>query len=641
MTTGELDATGNATVMQADTLESIEKKRNHPLYLHPSDTLATVLTTVQLTGTENYSLWSRSMLINLRAKSKLGFVLGTCKRSDYKMELEEQWEKCNCFVLAWIMNTVSKELLSGIVYADDAAEVWRDLKDRFNKVDGSRIYQLHREICTIHQGNLTVSGYYTKMRLLWDEFDASMPPPSCDCDKSRSYIDHLAYLRLFAFLMGLSEVFCQARSQILMMSPLPNVNKAYAMIMADESQRATAGTHSSKDMLESTSLYAGKGQHIQRNVRFPQTKKKNWDQICDYCKLQGHVKLDCFKLNGYPPDWKFKKKPPLERPGSGYDQGMTGQMQGMQNTDRQYQGATNQVRVDPVPDGFAPLHKPAVSQSQGSQEAPSIAAQHTFTPRQYQRLLHMLDKEEATSSGVNSATMAGITGPITTTLFTGVDKDSWIVDSGVTCHMTSKLNRLSSISNDMSGMDRRVHLPNGETISVTHTGNYTTQAGDTLENVLVVPAFKFDLLSVEQLTRQMNCSVNFFPKFVVFQDLSNGKVKGIGRELDGLYYFPSQLPHGGGKNDETLLMTQSEVLMNKMLWHNRMGHPSAKVLSQLPLSFSDTDDICKDCPVCPLAKQTRLPFPLSLSKTSSVFELIHLDVWDHIKLLLIMDIDFS
>ena len=93
-------------------------------------------------------------------------MLGTCRRSDYQMEFEEQWEKCNCFVLAWIMNTVSKELLSGIMYADDATTVWKDLKERFDKIDGSRIYQLHREICTIHQGDSTVSNYFTKLRLL-------------------------------------------------------------------------------------------------------------------------------------------------------------------------------------------------------------------------------------------------------------------------------------------------------------------------------------------------------------------------------------------------------------------------------------------------------------------------------------------
>lgn len=116
------------------------------------------------------------MLINLRAKSKLGFVLGTCKRSDYQGEMKEQWEKFNAFMLAWIMHTVSKELLSSIVYATDAAMVWVDLKERFDKVDESRGYQLHREICTISQGNLSVSTYFSKLRLLWDEFDALVPP---------------------------------------------------------------------------------------------------------------------------------------------------------------------------------------------------------------------------------------------------------------------------------------------------------------------------------------------------------------------------------------------------------------------------------------------------------------------------------
>lgn len=117
------------------TLEVIESKRNHPLYFRPSNTPGSILTTVQLTGAENYSLWSRSMAINLRAKSKLGFVLGTCKRCNYNLELAEQWEKCNAFVLAWIMNTVSKELLSGIVYASNVAMVWADLKERFDKID--------------------------------------------------------------------------------------------------------------------------------------------------------------------------------------------------------------------------------------------------------------------------------------------------------------------------------------------------------------------------------------------------------------------------------------------------------------------------------------------------------------------------
>lgn len=47
---------------------------------------------------------------------------------------------------------------------------------------------------------------------------------------------YLQKLKLFQFLMGLNDYYGQARSQILMMSPLPSVNKAYAMIFGDENK---------------------------------------------------------------------------------------------------------------------------------------------------------------------------------------------------------------------------------------------------------------------------------------------------------------------------------------------------------------------------------------------------------------------
>ncbi|XP_027774524.1 uncharacterized protein LOC114078089 [Solanum pennellii] len=401
----------SASVPAAETLEMIESKRNHPLHLHPSDTPGSVLTTVQLTGSENYSLWSRSMIINLRAKSKLGFVLGTCRKSDYTPELEEQWEKCNAFVLAWMMNTVSKELLSGIVYASDAAMVWEDLKERFDKVDGSRVYQLHRDICTIHQGNLTVSAYFTKLRLLWDEFDALVPPPSCNCDRSRIYVDHMHYLRLFAFLMGLSEIYGPARSQILMMNPLPTVGKAYAMIVSDENQRITSGLRNGGDVIEATTLYANRSGYGYRNTDrgdgdkgeynrsgygyrntgrgdgdkgYNSKKKVNWNLFCEHCKLHGHTKNICYKLVGYPEDWKFKKKS---------DTGMTV---------NKGKGIANNVQVDRngEEDVFGVVNE-GDKNEQGSHDLNSVrtnlqalAMKSTYTPDQYRKIMKLLNEEK-------------------------------------------------------------------------------------------------------------------------------------------------------------------------------------------------------------------------------------------------------
>lgn len=56
-----------------------------------------------------------------------------------------------------------------------------------------------------------------------------------------------------------------------------------------------------------------------------------------------------------------------------------------------------------------------------------------------------------------------------------------------------------------------------------------------MKNILYVPDFRFNLLSVSKLTRELSCSVNFFPDFYVFQNLYNDKVKGIGKERGGLY----------------------------------------------------------------------------------------------------------
>lgn len=248
----------------------------------------------------------------------------------------------------------------------------------------------------------------------------------------------------------------------------------------------------------------------------------------------------------------------------------------------------------------------------------------------------MLERDEAgASSSKTLDNMANMAGIITISKALSVNNDStqvrfekrkenWIIDSGATCHMTYKLDRLCHASRCVNKM---VYLPNGEAAQVSHTGCCSTVDGKILDNVLVVPAFKHNLLSVSKLTRQLNCSVNFFPEFFVLQDLSNGKVKGIGKEIDGLYYLPAALQCEEGKGNQIVLMTQCSNT-NKLLWHNRLGHPSTKMLQHLFIdeNFSDNDD-CNKCSICPLAKQTRLHFQLSMSKALVVFDLIHLDVW--------------
>lgn len=60
----------------------------------------------------------------------------------------------------------------------------------------------------------------------------------------------------------------------------------------------------------------------------------------------------------------------------------------------------------------------------------------------------------------------------------------------------------------------------------------------------------------------------------------------------------------------------------------RLGHVSTPVLHHIP-AVSDyvSENFTKTCPICPLAKQTNLPYSLSSSHASNIFDLIHVDLW--------------
>ncbi|XP_070021407.1 uncharacterized protein [Nicotiana sylvestris] len=174
------------------TTEKID--HTHPLFVHPSNTPSFVLVPVQLTGSENYEIWLRS-----------------------------------------IMNKVSPDLLSGIVYAFNAHLVWEDLKERFDKVNRMTIFQLHREIATISQGTDSISMYFTKLKELRAEYDAMVPSTSL-----KEYADYLQRQRLLQFLSGLNDSYAQARRHILMKSVEPALNQAYALVVEDETQRNTS-----------------------------------------------------------------------------------------------------------------------------------------------------------------------------------------------------------------------------------------------------------------------------------------------------------------------------------------------------------------------------------------------------------------
>ncbi|GJR60562.1 reverse transcriptase domain-containing protein [Tanacetum coccineum] len=61
-----------------------------PLHLHPNDTTALTVVSIKLKGTKNYQAWSCAMLLALEGKNKIGFIDGSCKRSNTDEVLGKQ-----------------------------------------------------------------------------------------------------------------------------------------------------------------------------------------------------------------------------------------------------------------------------------------------------------------------------------------------------------------------------------------------------------------------------------------------------------------------------------------------------------------------------------------------------------------------
>lgn len=184
---------------------------NHTFHLHPSDTPELSPVSVQLTGSNNYSIWSIGMLVALLAKNKLGFINGSCWREDLDPTLHHLWDLCNDFVFSWIMNVVSRDLLNTIIYSTSAYLVWKDLNERFNKVNGSKQNQLHKEIAFTTQGMDSITIYFGRLKLVWDEFEAICNLSSCNCVQFKAHITHQNNIKLFQFLMGLNESYSNVR----------------------------------------------------------------------------------------------------------------------------------------------------------------------------------------------------------------------------------------------------------------------------------------------------------------------------------------------------------------------------------------------------------------------------------------------
>lgn len=113
----------------------------------------------------------------------------------------------------------------------------------------------------------------------------------------------------------------------------------------------------------------------------------------------------------------------------------------------------------------------------------------------------------------------------------------------------------------------------------------------------------------------------------------------LGQAKHGIYLLQADVCVGPSSSKDSLgslysclasecnsLSSDASLNSNVRLWHNRLSHlpiSSTKTIS----SISSISDLLYLCDVCPLARQSKLPFPTSSIKTKYAFELIYIDTW--------------
>ena len=208
-----------------------------PYYIHPSDTASVKLVTDIFDGTA-YIDWQESIFLSLSTKNKLVFIDGSLSKPPVTDHTYKAWCRCNDLVKSWLLASVDKIVGKSVRFKKTAADVWKDLAERFRQPSSTLLYSLQK-LLLLEQGNDSISEFYTKIMGIWDEMDSQDPLAicgcnNCNCDTGRKNLKSQQDSRVMMFLMKLNDDYVQARTNILMMSELPTLASAYRLCVQKE-----------------------------------------------------------------------------------------------------------------------------------------------------------------------------------------------------------------------------------------------------------------------------------------------------------------------------------------------------------------------------------------------------------------------
>lgn len=249
-----------------------------------------------------------------------------------------------------------------------------------------------------------------------------------------------------------------------------------------------------------------------------------------------------------------------------------------------------------------------------------------FTEAQCNQLLQLLTKNgDNHSTPADNFKTACVAGKLClANSFTSVN---WIVDSGATDHMCHDLSMFAKCT-PVQELNAYITIPNGKKVLVTQMGDIQVTDSIILKDVLYVPDFRFNLISIPKICKDLGCTVTFIDD-QCFLHSPSMKLMHLGNFQSGLYYLEGSDKHHISSQINikgVAAPSMVEEIQNKIkLWHLRMDYLLVSMLHHIKDLFDKPCLLHNICQICPVAK--RQVFPHSSIKTTTSCSLLHLDIW--------------
>jgi hypothetical protein len=508
------------------------------------------------------------MIRALGAKNKLLFVNGQLPIPDFADLNRPAWERCNHLIHSWIINSVTEQIAQTLVFHENCYDVWQDLQERFSKIDRIRIASIRSSINNLKQGSKSVLDYFVEMKALWEELHSHRPIPSCTCihqcrcDAMRAARNFFLEDQVIQFLTGLNSEFSVVKTQILLMDPLPTLNKVYSLVVQEESNHKSLTVAGIDDSpLLANAADARKQSNRGKGV----APSKNSNRVCTFCGKNNHTVEFCYAKHGHP---NVNKGNSAHHEPNGPRTANSVAEEGSSSTN----AGLSQVQYDQLVSLLQQANLFASAQS-SSNPSPNNAS--------VSNVIHDgLSPHDSSTSGNHSS------------LNSMSASSYWILDSGANEHICSSSHWFYSLH---SIDPISVSLPNGASISVNTAGTIHLTDKISLQNVLYSPKFTINLISISKMCQSLNCCVHFISNKCIIQDTISQKMIGLGDRINGLYRLlihksnissadksQTTFSHSvSNKNNVTSCNFNSTIIPVSTLWHFRFGHLSNSRLSNM------------------------------------------------------------